>query len=220
MHYGIVIYPGFQALDLFGPLDFLNSLSCEVPMKLSVLAASLDPVSTQVSSSEWNKAQSIFGQRLVPTHTFANPPPDLDIVLVPGGVGAVLEPLTEAVTFLRTTYPRLKYILSVCNGADLLSRASILDGKRATTNKLLFSQIAGVHPNVKWQPKARWVNDGNVWTASGIAAGLDLICAFIGHLHGEEMADKLARMLEYEPSKNPEEDPFAAVWSVPESVNV
>jgi transcriptional regulator GlxA family with amidase domain len=133
VHYGLLIFPGFQALDAFGPIDLLNLLSHTEHTNLSIIASTLEPVSTQVHG-ENNKAGSIFAQAIVPTHTLANPPEQLDVLLVPGGFG-VDGPRADEIAFIKAVYPRLQYLISVCNGSVLLARAGVLDGRRATTNK-------------------------------------------------------------------------------------
>lgn len=64
-----------------------------------------------------------------------------------------------------------------------------------------------------WQKKARWVVDGNVWTSSGISAGIDMIFAFIADQFGEEVAQDVANTSEYVRSRDPNDDPFAKVAS-------
>lgn len=66
-----------------------------------------------------------------------------------------------------------KYILSVCTGSQVLARAGVLEGKKATTNKHAFKLIVEEtrDMNITWVAKARWVVDGNVWTSSGVTAG-------------------------------------------------
>jgi transcriptional regulator GlxA family with amidase domain len=181
VHYGLLVFPGFQALDAFGPLDLLNLLSHTEHISLSILAATAEPVSTQVQGSV-SVAGSVFGQAVLPTHTFAHPPEELDVLIVPGGFG-VRGALTEEVAFIRAVYPRLRYIVSVCTGSVLLARAGVLDGKRATTNKASWTRATAEGPKVDWVPVARWVVDGNIWTASGVSAGIDCMAAFIGQSH-------------------------------------
>ncbi|KAJ1564170.1 hypothetical protein HK405_015642, partial [Cladochytrium tenue] len=97
---GLVVFPGFQALDAFGPMDALNVLSessAGAALTLCVIAASLDPVPTYVRVSADGKvlddlaptdsALRGFGQAIVPTHTFATAPEDLELLIVPGGTG-------------------------------------------------------------------------------------------------------------------------------------
>ncbi|KAF2205940.1 DJ-1/PfpI protein [Delitschia confertaspora ATCC 74209] len=205
--YGVLLFPGFQSLDVFGPLDALNILSGQTPLSLSILARTLDPVSTA------HIYQVNFSQSIVPTHTFSNPPTDLEVLLIPGGFGTRDEKETEPVVeFIKSVYPRLRYVLTVCTGSAILARTGVLDGRRATSNKKAFSWAKSQGPNVNWVAKARWVVDGNIWTSSGITAGMDLIYAFIGEMYGEKVAEEIANGSEYERHTDPDEDPFAELF--------
>lgn len=138
--YGVLLFPGFQALDVFGPLDILNFLSQTAPVHLSIIAPTLGPVSTQVQAMSHT-----IGQSVVPTHSLDNPPKDLDVLLVPGGKGTRELELTEPlVEYLRATYPKLRYLLTVCTGSSLAARAGILDGKKATSNKIAFKWVSQI----------------------------------------------------------------------------
>jgi transcriptional regulator GlxA family with amidase domain len=68
--------------------------------------------------------------------------------------------------------------------------------------------------NVQWIGKARWVVDGNIWTSSGIGAGIDLIYAWIAEVWGEETASLLADSSEYVRNKDSSDDRFAERWGV------
>lgn len=207
------MFPGFQALDAFGPLDALNTLSFMFPMNLSILAATLDPVSTMIPSAK-SPVGSDFGQSINPTHTFASPPP-LDVLLVPGGVGAMVPTVQGPIDFIAKVYPSLKYLVTVCNGAGIAARAGVLDGKRATTNKLQWAPEIAQRAKVKWVAHARWVVDGNIWTSSGVSAGLDAIFAFMAAIYGEEAAGKVSDILEYERHKDSSWDPYAELYNLP-----
>ena len=63
--------------------------------------------------------------------------------------------------------------MSVCTGSALLARAGVLDGLKATTNKRAFDWVRSQGPRVTWMPRARWVQDGSVFTSSGVSAGMD-----------------------------------------------
>ena len=103
-----------------------------------------------------------------------------------------------------------KMLTSVCTGSGVLAAAGLLDGYRATSHKRAFAWAVSQGPRVKWVPHARWVNDGNRWTSSGVAAGMDMTLAVVGHLQGEELADQIADTIEYEWHRDPQWDPFAA----------
>ena len=212
---GVVLYPGFALLDIAGPLQFFNQLSSFEPFELSLLAKTLDPVSTSPPEHIQKKSAYLsVGEQLVPTHTFANAP-KLDILLVPGGLGCFDETIFNEVTeFIRHQYPRLKYLLSVCTGSVMIAAAGLLDGRKATSNKYVWS-FAVNQKTVQWIPKARWVVDGNIWTSSGVAAGMDMTFAFISKFFSHERAKHIADVMEYEPHTDPDWDPFCDVWKVP-----
>jgi len=94
----------------------------------------------------------------------------------------------------------------------VLAAAGLLDGYRATSNKRAFVWAASQGPKVEWVPKARWVEDRDRWTSSGVAAGTDMTLAIISRLHGQDLADQLADAVEYDWHRNPAWDPFAARW--------
>ncbi|CAN8096000.1 unnamed protein product [Discula destructiva] len=209
--FGVVVFPGFQALDLFGPLDALNMLSSSHKMNLHILAATLDPVSTARPPDFPGGVGSQFAQRILPTHTFATAPP-LDVLLVPGGIGTRLPGIASAVDFVRDVFPSLQYLVTVCTGAWVAARAGVLDGRRATSNKLAWAQTVALRPEVDWVHRARWVEDGNVWTSSGVSAGIDVIFAWMRAVFGVEVAQNVADRMEYTPIMDPHNDPFADKW--------
>ncbi|KAF2969045.1 hypothetical protein GQX73_g4581 [Xylaria multiplex] len=235
--FGVVLFPGFQALDVFGPLDALNNLSRMIPLEFTVLAATLDPVNTKVPSP------GRIGQSVVPTHTFDNYPKDLEVLLVPGGFGArdpaITAPIVE---FLKRIFPQLRHLLTVCTGSAIVAQSGLLDGKRATSNKRSWEWATSQGSAVEWVREARWVADGNIWTvrakpshlgssimvpyddvlgltdlagrarfghSSGVSAGIDLMFAFIADQYGEETAKQLADIAEYVRNPDSSVDPFA-----------
>lgn len=215
--YGVLLFPAFQALDVFGPLDALNLLSFTTQLNLSIIARTLDPVTTKPQSPAMLAIGSNFGQSVLPTHTFDNAPEDIEVLIVPGGVGTRSPDLSPEINFIKQRYPKLKHLLSVCTGAGLLARAGVLDGKRATTNKKAWAETTALGPNVNWVTHARWVEDGNLWTSSGVSAGIDMMVAFIGakypKIEGEDRGDVVARAMEYIRNKEGD-DPFADYYGL------
>ncbi|KAG2018776.1 hypothetical protein CC2G_008167 [Coprinopsis cinerea AmutBmut pab1-1] len=120
--------------------------------------------------------------------------------------------MDSVINYIRQVYPRLQHLITVCTGSWLVAQAGILDGRKATTNKASFKRIAGLCPSVEWVGRARWVVDGNIWTSSGVTAGLDVIFAFIEKVYGEPVAKLLANWLEYERHTDSTWDPFAELY--------
>ncbi|KAK5698473.1 hypothetical protein LTR17_023627 [Elasticomyces elasticus] len=196
--FGLVLYPEFELLDMAGPIEALSCLS-RLPgfeaLTLSIISRSLDPV--KVGSNG-----IMSPQQHLPSHTFATAP-QLDFLLIPGGVGSVdWLPGTENnnvddyVDFVRRAYhgygshKPLQYTMSVCNGTLLLIKAGVLDGRKATTNKDL----------------------GNVWTTSGVSAGADGMLAWIERLAGKDVVKEVMNMMEWRRVKTEDDDPFADVF--------
>lgn len=187
-------------------------------MNLHIIAATLDPVSTKqlAAIGDGNHQRPLtespdFGTSILPTHTFETAPP-LDVLVVPGGQGtrAQSAAISGSIEFIGQRFPSLQYLITVCTGAGLAARASVLDGKRATTNKLAWESTTALRPQVDWIHRARWVNDGNIWTSSGISAGIDVTFAWIAHVYGADVAKNIADRMEYTRVTDPDNDPFAS----------
>lgn len=233
VHYGILLFPGFQALDVFGPLDVFNSLAMlyNYPMRLTNLAASPGSVPTHHPSTTTlipanSHPLSRFSENLVVDRTLKEQleiqesvrdgkrsEEAIDVLIVPGGVG-VRGDVAQEIDFVKKMYPHLKAVLSICTGATILARACILDGRRATTNKRAYKWATSTGPNVNWAAKARWVVDGNIVTSSGISAGIDASYAFVALNYGEDVAESLAESAEYVRWMDPEYDPFSKRWNL------
>ncbi|KAF6818056.1 dj-1 family protein [Colletotrichum plurivorum] len=223
VNFGIVVFPAFQALDAFGPLDALNLLSRSYDMNLYTIAETLDPVSTKIVPGAQKQPGAIpatgpeelasdFGQTILPTYTFQTCPP-LDVLIVPGGQGTRYAGIRSAIDFVRDRFPELQYLITVCTGSGVAARAGVLDGRRATTNKISWESTIALRPEVNWVHRARWVQDGNVWTSSGISAGIDVTFAWIGAVYGKDVAKNVAKRMEYTPVEDANDDPFADLSS-------
>ena len=215
--FGIVLYPEFEVLDATGPLETLNCFayrSGDKDIKLSVISRSMDPIAV-------GKGLVLGSQKYLPTHTFETAP-QLDVLLIPGGAGCVdfypgMEDhnVDDYIDYVRRAYrgyngyKPLKYIMSVCNGTILLIKAGILDGRKATSNKEFYSVIANLGPKTHWIGRARWVVDGNVWTTSGVSAGVDGFLALLATTYSEDAANTAAKTMEWTRTDSPDDDPFA-----------
>ena len=99
--------------------------------------------------------------------------------MIPGGMGT--RKLVKDEVFLdhlKQLALNAKYILTICTGSILLARTDLLNGKKATTNKLVFVWTNNF-PEVNWVREARWVQDGNIYTSSGVSAGMDMALGFV-----------------------------------------
>ena len=181
-------------LDLYGPLEMFGMLKSEI--KIITVAESVNPVSSHP------------GPQTVAEFDYQNCP-NLDLILLPGGFGTFDALDNQAImSFLKERVPSAKVTMSVCTGSWLLAKAGLLDGRRATSNKAYFKIATQQSDQVEWVSKARWVEDGSIFTASGVSAGMDMALAVIASLFGEKRALDLANGAEYIWNKDPNDDPF------------
>jgi len=191
---GAILYKGFELLDLYGPLEMFGNLKPEV--EIIPIAENAGAVS------------SFQGPQTVAEFDFQNCP-DLDLILLPGGFGTVQELGNQAIlSFLKNRVPSAKVTMSVCSGSWLLAKAGLLDGRCATSNKAYFKMATQQSDQVEWIAEARWVEDGPIFTSSGVSAGMDMSLAVIASLFGKSKAMDIANVTEYVWSQNPNDDPF------------
>lgn len=147
---------------------------------------------------------------MVPTHTFDNPPEKIEVLLVPGGGGTRSEASSgPVIEFIAKIYPSLRYLLTVCTGSGLAARAGVLDGKRATSNKRAWNEVIALREEPTWVRRARWVAEGNIWSSSGISAGMDMMFAYVEYVWGKEFANVVSKRMEYVRNEDWTNDPFA-----------
>jgi transcriptional regulator GlxA family with amidase domain len=192
---GILIFPGFELLDAYGPLEMWGNL------KSQVRVVTVAREKGEIASNQGPKTIAEFG--------FKDCPP-LDLILIPGGFG-VRNVLNDTATldWVRARSAQVEITMSVCNGASILAAARLLEGRPATTNKAYWAPATTPWPNVKWVKHARWVDDGKIVTSSGVSAGIDMTLHVVERLFGPQAAERLANRTEYEWHRDPSWDPFA-----------
>lgn len=190
-----VVFPGFEVLDLFGPIEMLG-----VPK---------DAFPISIVAEQRGEVASAQGVKVVADHAF-NDPEEYDIVMVPGGRGTRTEVSNPAILdWLRRAEPRAEYVISICTGSALLAKAGLLDGRRATSNKNAFDWVVTQGPNVHWVREARWIEDGKYFTSSGVSAGMDMALGLIERILGRSTSDQVAKWAEYYWHSDSTQDPFA-----------
>ncbi len=193
---GVLLFPEFELLDVFGPLEMFGML---------------EDVSIRLVAEQAREVASAQGPRSVIDDLLADDTV-YDLLLVPGGRGTRREVGNAALlAWLRTKAAKAEYVASVCTGSALLAKAGLLDGLPATTNKLAFDWVAAQGPKVDWRRRARWVEAGKFWTSSGVSAGMDMSLALIARLRGVAVAEQAAQWAEYSWHRDPADDPFAVV---------
>ena len=197
--FGVVLFEGFELLDVFGPLEAWGMLAQTGQCKVATVAER----SGAITSAQGPKAIADFG--------FADCP-HLDSILIPGGIGTRDEisnqPLLD---WLKARAEKAEVVSTVCTGTAILARTGLLDGRRATTNKRAFKWVAEQGPKVNWVREARWVEDGKFATSSGVSAGIDMALAVMARLYGNTTAEQIAIAMEYDWHRDAGWDPFAKI---------
>ncbi|HEX6870503.1 MAG TPA: helix-turn-helix domain-containing protein [Micromonosporaceae bacterium] len=103
---------------------------------------------------------------------------------------------------LRRAADRGAQVLSLCSGAFVLGEAGLLDGRRCTTHWLYAQRLADRFPQAMVEPNALYVEDGNIMTSAGTAAGIDLCLHLVRREHGSEVATRLARRMVTPPQRS------------------
>ncbi|MGW4464552.1 GlxA family transcriptional regulator [Micromonospora sp. NBC_01796] len=153
-----------------------------------------------VCSVDGKPVRSRSGFDVVP-HSDLTPTEDADLVAVPayGDSAGFPEPVLEA---LRRAHRRGAYVLSVCSGAFVLGAAGLLDGRECTTHWKYADQLAERHPLARVRCDELYVQDGNLLTGAGTAAGIDACLHLVRQEHGSAIATKLARRMVVPPHRD------------------
>jgi transcriptional regulator GlxA family with amidase domain len=177
-----VLFPGFQILDVAGPLAAFEIATRFAPnayrLKLAAVKAGMTPSSCGVAMP----TEPLKGQA------------NIDTLVVSGGNGTREAMNDEAlIAALRRIAPRARRVTSVCSGAFLLAEAGLLEGKRATTHWRSAALMAQAFPSVSVEPDCIYIRDRDVWTSAGVSAGIDLALALVTDDLGADVASNVAR---------------------------
>ncbi|PSN71710.1 hypothetical protein BS50DRAFT_569350 [Corynespora cassiicola Philippines] len=176
-----VLYEETQMSDLSG-CDVIGNLSKKTIEIFATMGPGLESFKPlAIPAIEWLYISSSFEPARTtpemyvrPTHTYENAPRDLDIIMI-GGPDPSNVP-EASIQFLKEASEKTKAILTTCTGGMWLAKSGILDGKKATTNRMGLPLAKMMFPNVDWADQ-RWViEDGKfegakIWTAGGAGCG-------------------------------------------------
>jgi transcriptional regulator GlxA family with amidase domain len=127
---------------------------------------------------------------------------EADTVLVPGLRPPQWPPPAAALDALRAAHARGARVASICTGAFVLAQAGLLDGRRATTHWAHAERLARRYPAVTVDPGVLYVDEGDVLTSAGVAAGIDLCLHLVRRDHGAEVANAVARRIVVAPHRD------------------
>jgi transcriptional regulator GlxA family with amidase domain len=176
----LVIFDGYQALDLAGPYDVFAGAGYEC----LIVAPEAGPV------------RSNMGLPVLAAGVAETDPDTTDILVVAGGSGVhAARSARGLVTWIGAAAGSAQRVTSVCSGAFLLAEAGILDGRRVTTHWMDAGRLAREYPSVEVDCEPIFIRDGRLWTSAGVTAGMDLALALVEADLGREVALDVARDL-------------------------
>ena len=194
----ILLFDKFETLDVFGPVEVFGRLPDT--FKLNFIS---------INGGIVESSQNVR----IDTNLYKDENNTKKILFVPGGSGT-RDKVNDInfINYIKNITRKSEYIISVCTGSVLLAKAGILNGKKATTNKMAFNWVAEQCKDVLWVKEARWVNDNKIYTSSGVSAGIDMALGFIADLIGKEKALEISKSIEYVWNENSEHDPFSRIY--------
>lgn len=185
---GILLFDDVEELDFAGPWEVFGAAAGG--------GAGLEVVTISQSGAP---VRCAHGLRVQPDHGFGDAPA-LDIVLVPGGQGTRREVANAAlIDWLRGVAERCKWVTSVCTGSLLLHEAGLARDKRITTHHA-FVETLRARGGCEVLAGVRYVRDGQLVTAAGVSAGIDMALWLLGQLFTPELARAVTRGIEYDPA--------------------
>lgn len=187
MNFGFLLFNNLEELDLVGPWEIIN-----------VWREYEGGPGCLTVSQTGGEIVCAKGLKLVADYSFENCP-QLDYLLIPGGHGRKQEMHNETLLdFVRRQAATSRHIMSVCTGAFILHKAGLLKNKSATTHWRSLDELRAFE-DLKVDEK-RYVRTGNIWTAAGVSAGIDMALALVAAEASEETAGRVQLYAEYYPS--------------------
>ncbi len=170
-----------EVLDFAGPLEVFTVAGFNV----FIVSKTLEPIKTQGVLT------------MIPEFTINNAPP-ADVMVFFGGSHGAPSNDPQIIDWIKSRIKTTDYFISVCTGAFIMGRAGILDGLSATCYKAQIDNLQKALPKTKVLRDVRVVDNGNVISTAGISAGIDGALHFIGKIKGDEYAQYVADIIEYD----------------------
>lgn len=195
MKIGILLFDDVEELDFVGPWEVFKMAREAKPEAFELMMIAEKDAAVRCRG----------GMRVLPDVTMGTCTA-LDVLLVPGGQGTRTQVKNEAVlAWISQVSAKAQWVTSVCTGAMLLTAAGPARGKRVTTHWGFVKALRERGEASEVLDSFRYVRDGNVVTAAGVSAGIDMALWLVGQWHGAEFARSVQRYMEYDPAP-----PYAA----------
>jgi transcriptional regulator GlxA family with amidase domain len=194
LNVGIFLFDNVEVLDFSGPFEVFST-AARVKARIEPDQPPLFNVFTVGEASDLIRARG--GLMVLPSFTFDNHP-EIDVLVVPGGVVTDELKNPPAIRWIEQTAAKSQLTASVCTGAFLLAQANLLTNKRVTTHWEDIDDLREMFPNLDVKEKARWIDETDIVTSAGISAGIDMSLHLVARLDGKNLAWQTARQMEYD----------------------
>ena len=189
MNIGIALFNGAEELDWAGPWEVLAAWAQQFPD---------DGVHVFTLACENREITCAKGLRVLPHETWETAPA-MDVLVYPGGRGTRAELADDAVLDWMRGIASQAVVASVCTGSLVLAAAGLLDGRPATTHWGSLETLPTLGKEIEVRPDDRFVDTGEVITAAGVSAGIDMALHLVARLHSPERAREVRRYIQYDP---------------------
>ena len=187
---GIFLFDGAEELDWAGPWEVLSFWAKMWPdddVEVFTLAREDAPISCAK------------GLRVLADHTLATAPP-MDVLVYPGGIGTRAHLSDDKILdWVRKERDRGVLMTSVCTGSLVYAGAGILRDRPATTYWGTLDMLKELDDTIEVRPDDRFVDSGEVITAAGVSAGIDMALHLVARLHSVDRAREVRRGIQYDP---------------------
>jgi transcriptional regulator GlxA family with amidase domain len=188
---GILVFDGLEELDAVGPWEVLAAWTRQWPD---------DGWSVTTIAPDGGLIRCAKGLVLQAEHAWADAPP-LDVLIQPGGMGTRPQLVDETyLAWVRARRADTPLLASVCTGSLVYAAAGLLKGRPATTHWASLDRLRELDPSIEVRPDDRYVDDGDMVTAAGVSAGIDMALHLVDRLAGTDRAREVRRYIQYDPA--------------------
>ncbi|HDR7355497.1 DJ-1/PfpI family protein [Bacillus wiedmannii] len=186
---GIFLFNEVEVLDFAGPFEVFSVTEVDEEKPFTVYTVS--------QNGEMITARN--GLKVKPDYSIEDLPP-IDILIIPGGKDVRENEVQNdiIINWVRQQMKEVKLMASVCTGALLLAKASLLEGLKATTHWASIQTFKKDFPNVEVMENVKFVDEGHIITSAGISAGINMSFHIVKNLLGVEIAEETAKSMEYD----------------------